>query len=265
MSLAEKQAYLLAALFEWPAGIALESAIKNVAAHALYSGARGIKVYQSNGHAVAERALRAAYPVVCELLGEESFADLARALWHAHPPTRGDIGRWGDALAGFLAASAQLAEEPYLADVARCEWALHCCATQAHVPQDPASLQLLTTQDPADLSLVLEPGCTTVESAWPVVSILAAHREGIPTFTQLAEQLRLSVRESAVIWRDGLRPKVRLALPGEVVLLRALQEKLSLAQALDCAPALSFAEWFPLAFESGLVAGAQFLRKSTQA
>ena len=78
-TLATQQQALLEALLAWPA----DDAMQKIAAHAIDPRARGLKAYQANGHALAERALQAAYPVVAQLLGDESFADLARALWHA--------------------------------------------------------------------------------------------------------------------------------------------------------------------------------------
>jgi hypothetical protein len=257
VTLVEQQQRMVAALFDWPA----QDAIEKIAACAMDTGARGLKAYQSNGHALAERALRAAYPVIAELLGEESFPDLARALWHAHPPLKGDMGLWGGALDGFLESSAQVADEPYLADVARCEWAMHRCSTQADVVFNAESLQLLTEEDPEYVSLVLAPGCAMVQSFWPVVSILAAHREGIPTLAQAGELLRLQVPQSAVIWRDGLRPCVREAWAGELDLIEILQGGRSLAEGLDSAPALQFDQWFPMAIQSGLVMGAKMLQK----
>ncbi|NBX20829.1 MAG: hypothetical protein EBR58_05375, partial [Betaproteobacteria bacterium] len=74
-TLAQQQQALVAALFDWPA----ENAMKNIAARAMDPGARGLKAYQSNAHALAERALQAAYPVLTQLLGVESMGDLARA------------------------------------------------------------------------------------------------------------------------------------------------------------------------------------------
>ena len=107
-------------LFDWPN----ESAIQNIAAYTDADWARGLKVYQANGHALACSALRAAYPVVAQLLGDESFDALAKALWHAQPPRCGDAAAWGEGLADFVRASTQLASEPYLGDVAALEWAL---------------------------------------------------------------------------------------------------------------------------------------------
>lgn len=247
--LARQQQALLDALLAWPA----DNAIKTIAGYALDPGGRGLKAYQANGHMLAERALQAAYPVVAQMLGDASFADLARALWHAGPPQRGDIACWGDALADFLQASAQLRDEPYLADVARAEWALHRCATACDSDADLPTLVLLTTHDPAQLRLVLAPGCAVVRSAWPVASIVCAHLDGSPSLQEAGAQLRAGLAQDAVVWRAGLRPRLRLALAGEADALHALLQGQTLDQALDSASALDFAQWLPMAVQTGLV------------
>ena len=250
-NLAHQQQLLLDALLAWPAVIAMEK----VAFEAMDTGARGLKSYQANGHALAARALRAAYPVVAQLVGDESFFDLARAVWHALPPTRGDIAHWGDGLAVFLETSAQLQDDPYLSDVARVEWALHQCAGAPDAQADLASLALLTTHAPDYLQLRLAPGCFVVRSAWPVASIVGAHIDGIPSLQEAGAQLLRGEAQDSVVWRAGLRPRVRLALAGEADGLHLLFEGGSLAQALDAAPELDFGQWLPLAVQSGLVLG----------
>ncbi len=250
--LAIQQAALLEALFAWPAA----NAMKNIAAYAIDTGARGLKAYQSNGHTMAESALGAAYPVLAQMVGEESFGDLARALWHAHPPACGDLGRWGEALPVFVEASAQLQDEPYLADVARLEWSLHLGAAASDVAPDPASLALLTQHDPADLVMLLAPGCAVVCSAWPIASLVLAHLDGAPSFAAVGVMLRERVAQDAVVWREGFRPRARLALPGEAGWLQALLQGQSLGQALDTHTTLDFAQWFPAAIQSGVVLGA---------
>lgn len=252
-NLATQQSALLEALFAWPA----KDAIKKVAAYAIDTGHRGLKAYQANGHAMAETALSAAYPVLAQLLSEDSFADLARALWHAYPPERGDLGRWGEHLPAFVAASAQLNDDPYLSDVARLEWCLHKCSTAADAVSQPDSLALLTQQDPDDLTLRLAPGCEVVRSPWPIVSIVLAHLEGTPHFAEVGDMLRAQVGQDAVVWREGLKPCTRLAWPGEPEVLQALVHGASLGQALgaDVDGALDFAAWFPHAIQTGLVLG----------
>jgi hypothetical protein len=254
-ALAEQQQALLAALFAWPA----HEAVRHLDTQASGVGnmpQRGLKVYQSNGHALAQRALGAAYPVLAQMLGVDSFADLARTLWHAHPPQRGDIAQWGQALADFVRSSEALQSEPYLPDVARAEWALHCCATALDVQADLASLALLTTQDPQTLTLQLAPGLCTLSSPWPLASLLLAHLEGSPSLAEVGLQLKNRCQQNVVIWRAGLQPKLRQAHAGELDFLQALQEGMALEPAVDAAPELAFSDWLMLAVQTGLVLGA---------
>lgn len=250
-TLAQQQQALLAVLFDWPN----DDASVNIAAYADPTWARGQKVYQSNGHALACHALRAAYPVLAQLLGDESFGALARAFWHAQPPVRGDAAQWGGKLPGWVRASDQLSTEPYLADVAALEWALHSAASAADGLTDASSFGLLSEHDPADLLLVLSPGCTTLCSAWPVVSIVNAHLHQAPALAQVGQRLRDGVSEDALVWRSGLRPMVREAQPGEVAFLDALLAGQTLAGALDGAADLDINAWLPMAVQTGLLLG----------
>jgi hypothetical protein len=249
--LAAQQQALLDVVLAWPA----DDAIKKIAAYASNTGARGLKAYQTNGHANAQRALQAAYPVLTQLLGEENLSALARAFWHASPPEKGDLAQWGAALPEFVRASQQLADEPYLADVARVEWALHASASAANQTVDAASFNLLMQHEPDQLHLRLAPGCAVVASPWPVASIVSAHLDKHPTLEEVGQRLRAGVAEDAVVWRADLQPRVRAAQPGEAALLSALLAGQALGAALDGAPALDFNAWLPLAVQSQLLLG----------
>lgn len=252
-TLALQQQALVSALFDWPA----DDAMKNVAARAIDTGARGIKAYQANGHALAERALQAAYPVMAQLMGEESFGDLARAYWHAYPPQHGDMAQWGESLAGYVAGSRQLKDTPYLPGVARLEWALHRMTGLQDASPDLSTLALLSTEDPGTLWLHLAPGTATLCSDWPVASIHAAHGEGGPSFEEVGRLLQARAAEDAVVWRQGFKPCVRLALAGEAAFLNALLTRRSLGQALDAAPHLDISLWLTMAVQSGLLLSVQ--------
>jgi hypothetical protein len=255
-TLARQQQALLAALLEWPP----QPAIQNLRGYAQGVGShpeRGLKVYQSNGHMLAERALRAAYPVVQQMLGDESFAELARAYWHAYPPIHGDIGVWGAQLADFIFQSPQLQGEAFLPDVAKAEWALHCCATAPDRDGDLATLSLLTTEDPRNLGLVLAPGLFNISSLWPLASLMLAHLERSPSLEEVGQQLRSPVPQDVVIWRAGFQPRLRLAMAGELTLLGGLQTGIALEAAVDLAIGLDFSNWLPLAVQTGLVLGAK--------
>lgn len=220
--------------------------------------APGLRVYRSNARALAVRALQGAYPVVAQLLGEENFAALAQSLWLAEPPRRGDLAHWGAELPAHVASLVELAaEEPYLADVARLEWALHAVASAPDAELDAASFALLTQRDPAEVTLLLTPGTQRVASAWPVASIVLAHLEGEPTLQQAGERLRDRIAECAVVWREGPKPRLRSAPADEFHFLAALQAGASLALAWAAAPALDFNEWLAPAVQCGLVTGAR--------
>lgn len=221
---------------------------------------RGLQAYRSNGHALAKRALAAAYPVVAQLLGEENLAALAQSLWRAHPPLRGDIAQWGEALARHIASLPGLHhEEPYLPDVARIEWLLHTAAAAADASPELASLRLLTEHDPTGLTLMLSPGWALLASDFPAVSIVLAHTQPAPSLEEAGARLRGGVKEIALVWREGLQPRLRQALPGEPSVLGALAEGRSLADALQAAPELDFGAWLAVAVQAGLVLGARAL------
>ena len=251
-ALAEQQQALLNALFAWPADVA-EASLLRLAEGVGSRPGRGLQAYQANGHALAERALQSAYPVLAQLMGQDGFADLARAFWHAKPPQRGDIAQWGGGLPEFVRQSAQLHEVPYLGDVAGLEWALHQSATAADGAAELGSLALLTQHEPQTLSFDCVPGWCVVRSRWPVVSIWQAHQEGGPAFDDVATLVRQQVAEDAVVWRSGFKPLVRQVLPGETALLDAIQSGHSLTSALAMADDLDFSQWLPLAVQTGLV------------
>lgn len=266
-ALACAQQALLDTLFAHPASPMAHEASARLASlidHRHAQSARGLLAYRANGHALAERALQAAYPVVCAVLGGESFAMLARALWHRHPPQRGDIALWGDALPAFVQDDPLLASLPWLADVARVEWALHRAATADDAWADPGSFAWLQQADPAGLTLLLAPGLCLVQSRWPVASIVNAHLGGAPTLDEAWRRCREPVGEIVLVWRAGLRPRIAAIDPPAGTLLRLLQTGADLPLALDGACEVAdglgepfdFSDWLGTAVTDGVVLGA---------
>lgn len=251
-SLAHQQQALLDTLFSSSA----PNTIKLVASYAGATAARGLKAYQTNAHLLAERALQATFPVLIQLIGVDNLPGLARAFWHAHPPQRGDLAQWGADLPAFIQASEPLAIEPYLADIAAVEWALHRCSTSPDQPADHPSFGLLMQHDPLELQLQLAPGCAVFSSAWPVASILGAHLSQTPSFDDVRERFRAGRGESILVWREAYRPRVREAIGGEVAWVTCLLQGGALGEALDAAPDLDFNAWLPMAVQTQLLLGA---------
>lgn len=222
---------------------------------------RGLQTYQANAAASAQRSLQTAYPVIAQLIGDQAFEHLARDLWAQHPPTRGDLTQWGGELSGFIARISALKTEPYLSDVAKAEWALHTAATVADQAADLTTLSLLTTQDPAALTLQLAPGTALVHSLYPIASMLTAHLYARPSLEEVGQKLRQNLPEVALVWRQGLRPMVVRCTAAEAAFMGQLLAGASLLAALEsnalAAPAapFDFQLWLPRAVQIGLLLG----------
>ena len=216
---------------------------------------RALQAYRANAGALAERALAAAFPTVAQLVGEDSFAALARALWFARPPQRGDIAQWGEGLPGFIADAPQLADEPYLADVARLDWAVHR-ADQADDRGPLVGLERLAQADPATVRLRLAAGLALCESAHPVVSIWQAHRSTADDrFAGVREAFAAGRGENAMVWRDGFQVRVQALPEADARFMRALCRAQSLGAALDAAGSgFDFGQWLPQALQGGWLA-----------
>jgi hypothetical protein len=214
--------------------------------------ARGLQSYRAHAGALAERALGAAFPTVAQLIGEESFAALARALWFAQPPQRGDIGRWGEGLAAFIAAASQLAAEPCLADVAGLDWAVHRAA-QAADPGPARGLQQLAEADPAGLRLQLADGLALCRSVHPVAAIWHAHRSAAEDrFAGVRAGFAAGRGDNALVWRDGFKVAVAAVGETDARFVQAVLDGLALAAALDAAGAdFAFDRWLVQALRSG--------------
>jgi hypothetical protein len=249
MSEAARQQALLHSLWARDAGTSLQGWLREPAA-----SLRGWQAYQANAGAAAERALAARFPTVQQLVGDEAFAALARALWHAHPPARGDLAHFGDALPAFIAQSAQLADVPYLADVARLDAALAACESAADATPEPHTVALLGESDLATLHIVLTPGTQVAESAWPIVTLWHAHHRaaGDDPFAPVREALHPPQAECALVSRQGWRAEPMHISPATARFTQALLAGHSLARALNSAgDGFDFEAWLIAALTHG--------------
>jgi hypothetical protein len=217
--------------------------------------ARGLQAYQANGGALAERALAAVFPTLQQLLGDESFAALARAFWFAAPPLRGDIGEWGAALPAFVADAEQLAGGPYLADVARLEWAVHEAERAADV-LPLQGLALLGDSEPSAIRLQLQPGTALLSSPHPIVTVWLAHRdEGEERFAPVQAAFAAGRGEHALVRRRGWRAEVVAVDTATARFTAASLAHSDLATALaEAGAGFDFETWLLAALPAGAIA-----------
>ena len=188
-------------------------------------------VYRNNVHSSMINALATAYPVTLQLVGDEFFRGMVGLYVQAHPPTNSLISEYGDTLAGFIQDFEPAASVPYLADIARLERlrvrAYHAADCQ---PLDQhAVLQAL--QGLADLGAIrlqLNPSLGTLDSAYAVVAVWAAHQVegGLATLNPWHAQ-------GALVLRQGLAVKVFAIDSGSVTFINCLGAGLSLQQAVE--------------------------------
>jgi len=222
---------------------------------------RGLQAYRANADASAARALGTAFPTVFSLVGEADFEQLAKEFWRHSPPLLGDLGEWGDGFADWLAAHPQLTAWPYLGDCARLDWALHRCERAADNTLDAESIARLGDTDPAQLVMTLAPGLALVESTWPIVMILDAHRSGDDAgFERVREAIAEQRGEAALVAREGWRAVASLVDAGSAAWLRHLLAGDNLAIALAAAGEdFDFGAWLASAIQSDRVKGIRVL------
>jgi hypothetical protein len=226
---------------------------------------RGLQAYRANAGALAERALAAAFPTVAQLIGAESFAGLARAFWHADAPVHGDVAQWGDGLPAFIAAAAQLTEEPYLADVARLDWAVHKCEAAADHNGPATGLERLADTEPAQLHLRIAPGTCVLVSPHPVVTLWQAHRSSAEDrFVPVRAAFASGMGEHALVWRSGFKAQVSALADADARFTQAVLAGRSVDEALQTAGTdFSFEPWLISALQQGWLAAVETLHSNS--
>src|SRR5215468_3076483 len=142
----------------------------------LPSAAR-VQLYRNHVLSSLTEALATTYPVVCRLVDPRFFGFAADAYIRRHPPTTPCLFEYGVTFPDFLGAFPPCADYPYLADVARLEWAMN---TALHAEEATsiagAALAAVPPDDVERLVLRIDPAAAWLRSEWPVDRIWAANQ-----------------------------------------------------------------------------------------
>lgn len=200
-----------------------------VTSHTLRRPEKRFAVYRNNVAAGLANALRARFPVIEKLVGEEFFAAMAAVFVRERPPHSPILSVYGDDFPEFLERFPPMAELPYAGDVAR----LEAARTRAYHAADaePLSPQALARLDPADiagLSLALHPSAQIVSSHYAIVTIWAMNSGELPL-----APIDAAIAEDALVLRPHLAVTVRKLPRGGAAFLQALREGLPLSQAAE--------------------------------
>jgi len=135
---------------------AAQSAIAAMVAtgDARLTASKQIEIYREQFFLRHLEVLRDDFRALEHLLGDEGFGALARAYLAAHPPSSFTLRDLGAHVVSFVASAAPWNEDPFVADVARVEWAF----VEAFDAPDDAAIEAA--------SIAAIP-----EAAWPAARI----------------------------------------------------------------------------------------------
>jgi hypothetical protein len=192
-----------------------------------------LAVYRNNVMSSLIDALATSFPVAQELVGEAFFRAMAAEFVRRQPPRCRVLARYGDRLPDFIADFEPARSVPYLADLARLEFAriqaYHAADAEALLPAAVAAA-LSDADAVGRLRLLYHPSVRVLVSRFAVVSIWAAH-QGQGELTEVDPLLP----ESALVLRDGLDVLVLRLPPGADRFVAALQQGRTLAEAVSVA------------------------------
>ncbi len=187
-------------------------------------------VYRNNVIVSLIEAIEDTFPAVQTMLGEEYFKALARAFVIDHPPSSPVLIWYGGDFPAFVASFEPLAAYPYLADVARLEWAwLQSYHAEDAPTLDPSDLAAVSAEDLGGLRLEIHPAVCVVASQWPILSLFQANRAG----AQDGQQTDLAEPQSVLVTRPSLEVDLMRLRPGSSVFLEALKAGTPLAGAAE--------------------------------
>jgi len=175
------------------------------------------------------------------VVGHEAFHVLVGDYLQRHPSTSRSVRSLGRFLAHFLDGHAFATEHPFVADLARFEWALlEAFDARDAAPLVPERLRSVPIEEWPELRLALTPSLRIVEAGAPVQEVWTAATKGQPLPTIAAQRTVIRV------WREDLRVFHRVIDDVELAALRAIAEGASFAAACDAASELVGEDRAPL-------------------
>ncbi|MCS0460313.1 DNA-binding domain-containing protein (plasmid) [Rhizobium sp. T136] len=218
--------------------------------------AKRFAVYRNNVVVGLIETLKAAYPMVHRLVGEEFFAAMARLYVLAEPPASPIMLDYGSGFPTFIARFEPAAVLPYLEDAARLEraWVEAYHATEA-TPLPSSALSRVPPGDLPALRFALHPSVRIVRSVFPIVSIWQVNIDGV-------ERAQIDLDdggEDALIVRPEADVEVRRLPAGAAAFMEALQAGSPIAHALkqgqSASPRFDLAGTLRGMIESGVIIG----------
>ena len=202
-------------------------------------------VYRNTCARGAVEALRATYPTVNMLVGDEMFTQVTLDYRRETPPASPVLSDYGAGFPAFLARQPWSCELPYLADVARLDWLWLESFLAPDAPAMPRSIG-------SGSLIALHPATRFAWLATPAMTIWQAHRDP----TGISELDPDWAEEGALFTRPGNSVRAEAINPVTHYLLAACARPMPVSRIL-----LRVADAFPTAnlpelLQQGVASGA---------
>ena len=189
---------------------------------------RRFNVYRNNVVTSLVDTLKATFPAVRRIVGDEFFAAMARVYVASEPPRTPVMLDYGATFADFVDTFEPARSVPYLADIARLEraWmdAYHAAESP---PVDLARLGAIDSRRLSQIALTLHPSVRIVRSVFPVVAIwLMNVGENAPAAIDLFRG-----GEHAIVMRPVADVEVRRVTVGAATFIQGLADGATIAEA----------------------------------
>ena len=138
-----------------------------------------LRVYRHHVLTSLTAALAATFSTVRGVVGDDFFGGMARAYITGSPPTGPVLSEYGAGFPGFVGRWPAAAGLPYLADMARLDWALNRAYNAPDAPALTADrLAAVPAEQLGALRPTLRAGVSLVCSPYPIDRIWALNHEG---------------------------------------------------------------------------------------
>lgn len=190
-----------------------------------------LKVYHNNVVGSLTEAIRATYPLIENLVGEDFIKTMARAFIFDHPPSGGCLHEYGAGFDEFIKSYEPAKSLPYLPDMATFEFATN---TAYYAPNDNAlptdALAQIPPENLGKTLLSLRPSATLISSRYPIL--------GIQEFCNNPDQndppdLEINHQTTLLIIRPQLEVNILPLAQDEYLTLTLLKQKMPLGNAIE--------------------------------
>jgi hypothetical protein len=136
-----------------------------------------LTIYRQTIFHSLQNALSTSYPVIGRLVGTDFFRFLTQQYIQQYPSVSGDLNRYGDAFFQLLQALPEVAELPYLTDIAQLEWFVQLAENARDSSAFPIEkLMTVAPEHYPSLQFFLNPSVFLLSSEYPIADIWLANQ-----------------------------------------------------------------------------------------